>query len=111
MSDGLGRARGEDALMSAFLFVLGVFAATATTDVLSSHYLLADPAFQEVGFSPFSNRTANTAVKLGLGGVTSYALSRVYEKRPRVAWVLTVVLLAVEAIAVFRNVRFLEQRK
>ena len=64
-----------------------------------------------MGFSPFSSRTANTAVKLGLGGVTSYALSRVYEHRPRVAWVLTVVLLGVEAIAVFRNVRFIEQRK
>jgi hypothetical protein len=111
MPNRLGRDQREDALMSAFLFVLGVFAATATTDVLSSHYLLGDPAFQEVGFSPFSNRTANTAVKLGLGGVTSYALARVYERRPRVAWVLTVVLLAVEAIAVFRNVRFLEQRK
>ena len=33
--------------MSAFLFVLGAFAATATTDVLTSHYLLGQPGFHE----------------------------------------------------------------
>ena len=96
--------------MSAFLFVLGAFAATASTDVLTSHYLLGRPGFQEVGFAPFPSRTANTAVKLGLGGVTTYALSRVHRDRPRLAWALTVGLLALEAIAVGRNVRFVMRR-
>ncbi len=93
-----------------FLFVLGLFTATATTDVLSSHFLLGRPGFEEVGFSPFASREANTAVKLGLGGVTAYALYRVYERRPRVAWVLTVALLALEAVAVGRNVRFMRRQ-
>jgi len=111
MPNGLGRARGEDTLMSAFFFVLGVYAAAATTDVLSSHYLLADPAFQEVGFSPFSNRTANAAVKLGLGGVAVYGLYRLREKHPRVAWVMAIVAVAIESIAVWRNLTLTRQRK
>jgi hypothetical protein len=92
--------------MSAFLFVLGVFAATATTDVLTSHYLLGRPGFQEVGFSPFPSRTANTVVKLGLGGVSGYALYRLHDRWPKAAWVIAVGLVVIEAIAVSRNVRF-----
>jgi hypothetical protein len=93
--------------MSAFMFVLGVFAATATTDVLTSHYLLNRPGFEEVGFSPFPSRTANTAVKLSLGGVSLYALYRLHDRWPRAAWVIAISFLALEAIAVGRNMRFM----
>jgi hypothetical protein len=96
--------------MSAFLFVLGAFAATASTDVLTSHYLLGRPGFQEVGFAPFPSRTANTAVKLGFGGVSVYALYRLRDQWPKAAWVIAVGLLALEAIAVGRNVRFVMRR-
>jgi len=96
--------------MSAFLFVLGAFAATATTDVLSSHYLLGHPGFEEVGFAPFPSRTANTAVKLSLGGISVYALRRLYDRWPKAAWVIAVVGVVVEAIAVGRNVRLVMRR-
>ena len=92
--------------MSAFMFVLGVFAATATTDVLTSHYLLSRPGFEEVGFAPFASRTANTSVKLGLGGVMVYALYRGHRDRPKLAWIIAISFLALEAIAVGRNIRF-----
>jgi len=96
--------------VSAFLFVLGVFAATASTDVLTSHYLLGRPGFHEVGFSPFPSRTANTALKLGFGGVSVYALYRLRDQWPKAAWVIAVVLLGLEAIAVGRNARFIMRR-
>jgi hypothetical protein len=97
--------------MSAFLFVLGVYAATASTDVLSSYYLLGRPGFEEVGFSPFPSRGANTAVKLGLGGVAVYALYRLHDRWPKAAWVIAIVAVGLEAIAVGRNVRFLMRRR
>ena len=96
--------------MSAFLFVLGVYAATATTDVLSSHYLLGRPGFEEVGFAPFPSRTANTAVKLSLGGISVYGLIRLHDRWPKAAWVIVVAGIVVEAIAVGRNVRFTSRR-
>ena len=96
--------------MSAFFFVLGVYAATASTDVLTSHFLLDRPGFEEVGFSPFPNRTANTAVKLSLGGVAVYGFYRLHDRWPKAAWVIAVVALGLEALAVGRNVRFIMRR-
>jgi len=95
--------------MSAFLFVLGVYAATGATDILSSHYLLGRPGFHEVGFAPFPSRTANASVKLGLVGVSVIGLYRMRDRWPKAAWVIVVAALAVEAIAVGRNVRFMRR--
>ncbi len=96
--------------MSAFLFVLSVFAATASTDVLTSHYLLGQPGFQEVGFAPFPSRSANTTIKLGLGGASVYALYRLHKRKPKTAWVIAAAFVAVEAVAAGRNVRFIRRQ-
>jgi len=88
------------------MFVLGIYAATGATDILSSHYLLGRPGFHEVGFAPFPSRTANASVKLGLVGVSVIGLYRLHGRWPKAAWVIAIVALGLEAIAVGRNIRF-----